>query len=102
MCIFPLLFLFLQIKNSPFFASVNWDDVAARRYRPEFIPPANGPDVSAENKVVVSNFDEEFTQEPAVDSADEKSRLSSTMAEKSHFVGFTFVAEGNLDHENKW
>ena len=37
-----------QLKSHPFFAGINWDDVYARRYRPEFIPPPNGVAVVAE------------------------------------------------------
>ena len=42
----------------------------------------------------LANFEDEFTRETPVDSVVDRSRLSSTAIEKSHFDGFTFVGEG--------
>lgn len=46
--------------------------------------------------VNVSNFESEFTSETPVDSMDERSRLSSTAAERAHFEGFTYVGPSAL------
>lgn len=40
---------------------------------------------------VVSNFEEEFTRETPVDSVVDRSKLSSTAIEKTHFEGFTYM-----------
>ena len=97
-----------QLKSHPFFAGLDWDDVFARRYRPEFIPPPNGVAVVAAPEVpedgaapsagppgvqlvpVVTNFEDEFTRETPVDSVADASKLSTTAVERSHFQGFTY------------
>jgi serum/glucocorticoid-regulated kinase 2 len=107
-----------ELKAHPFFAGLNWDTVAARGYKPIFVPPANGIDgvAAAEGDAapangaagggaggraaavtaVVSNFEEEFTKELPVDSVDERSKLSSTAVERTHFEGFTYMGDGGV------
>jgi hypothetical protein len=102
-----------EIKAHPFFNGLNWDTVQTRGYKPIFTPPVNGIDgaVTAEGDAdygrasgaraggdaavaVVSNFEDEFTKETPVDSMDERSKLSSTAAERTHFEGFTYMGDG--------
>jgi serine/threonine protein kinase len=73
-----------NIKAHPFFASLNWDDVLLRRVKPEFKPvlAAAGD---------VSNFDEMFTSEQAVDSVVADNHL--TTAQQGAFGGFSFEGD---------
>ena len=49
------------IKEHRFFTGVKWDEVLERRVEPPFLPQLKGEDD-------VSNFDDEFTSKPAIDS----------------------------------
>ena len=49
------------VKEHRFFTGVSWSDVLERKTRPPFLPHLNSPDD-------VSNFDDEFTSKPAIDS----------------------------------
>ena len=51
----------LAIKEHRFFTGVSWDEVLERRVEPPFLPQLSGEDD-------VSNFDDEFTSKPAIDS----------------------------------
>ena len=84
-----------EIKSHAFFAGINWDDVYNRRVKPQFIPPPNGIAGAGEVSINTSNFEEEFTSEVPIDSVVDKSRLSSTVIEKTHFDGFTYMGEAN-------
>lgn len=55
---------------------------------PFSLPALNIPPIST-SETDVSNFDEEFTKEEAHDSL-VVSNMTSTMVEKSAFVGFTY------------
>ena len=49
------------LKEHRFFSGVKWSDVLERKTQPPFLPLLKSPDD-------VSNFDDEFTSKPAVDS----------------------------------
>lgn len=74
-----------DIKKEPFFASLDWDKVLARAYKPAFRPSIKSGETDT------SNFDEVFTTEKAIDSVVD-SKLSETAKQKSNFDGFTYVA----------
>ena len=50
-----------SVKEHRFFSGVQWADVLGRKTQPPFLPLLQSPDD-------VSNFDDEFTSKPAVDS----------------------------------
>jgi serine/threonine protein kinase len=70
---------FNELKNCSLFAGLNWDDVLERRISPTFEMDATAADH-------LQNFDEEFTQEQAMDSS---SAPVSGAAEK--LAGFSFA-----------
>ncbi|KAI0061640.1 hypothetical protein BV25DRAFT_1900312 [Artomyces pyxidatus] len=71
-----------EIKRSPFFKDVNFDDVMNKRIPPPYFPSING---SADT----SNFDEEFTKEqPTLTPV--HGQLSSR--DQAEFNGFSWVA----------
>ncbi|KAI8979745.1 kinase-like domain-containing protein [Mycotypha africana] len=76
-----------EIRNHPFFASIDWTKLMKKQLQPPFKP-------SVESIYDTTNFDEEFTSEQPVESvnADGDSHLSKTMQDQ--FKGFTFNAEG--------
>eukprot|EP00127_Corallochytrium_limacisporum_P000168 Clim_evm29s6 gene=Clim_evmTU29s6 len=74
----------LTIKRSDFFKAVDWDSLLAKSLQPAWKPPLA-------DKLDTSNFDEEFTAMPALDSVVEDSALSKTL--QAQFKGFTFVEE---------
>lgn len=73
-----------EIKRHPFFKSIDWNKLLAKKIQPPFKP-------SVESVLDVANFDSEFTSEPAEDSVVADSRLSETV--QNQFKGFTFVPE---------
>ena len=77
-----------EIKTHPFFASLDWDKV----YRKEMATPFK-PDVSAGGAADTSNFDAEFTAEPAVDSVVQNSQITDAAG----FEGFTYVGASAMD-----
>jgi serum/glucocorticoid-regulated kinase 2 len=70
-----------EIKAHPFFASVDWRKLMARKYAPPFRP-------NVESASDTSNFDAEFTSEAAKDSAGDGSHLSDAV--QKQFQGFTY------------
>ena len=50
-----------QVKSHPWFASISWDDILARKIPPPFKPYIHG-------ELDVGNFAEEFTTQDPVDS----------------------------------
>ncbi|CEG81405.1 Putative AGC/PKC protein kinase [Rhizopus microsporus] len=71
-----------EVKNHPFFAGVNWDDMLAKRVPPPFIPTITG-------RADTSNFDEEFTREiPILTPVN----AMLTSEEQQQFVNFSYVA----------
>jgi len=72
-----------EIKQEPFFASLEMKRVMSKKYTPEFIPPRQ------KNDADVRNFDAEFTEEAPQDSL-ASNAMSDTMAAKADFSGFTY------------
>lgn len=72
-----------EVKESPFFKSLDFDRVMAKEYTPEFKPPQGRSETDA------TNFDAEFTTERACDSV-VTSHMSETAKDKSNFEGFTY------------
>jgi serum/glucocorticoid-regulated kinase 2 len=71
-----------EVKAHPFFASLDWDTVMAKGYKPGYVPKTEG--------LGINNFDTEFTSEPVVDSVVPVSALASA-GDQNAFGGFTFV-----------
>ncbi|GAN05515.1 candidate protein kinase C [Mucor ambiguus] len=76
-----------EVKNHPFFAGVNWDDMLAKRVQPPFLPTVNG-------RADTSNFDEEFTREiPILTPVN----AMLTANEQQEFSSFSYVANWAID-----
>lgn len=75
-----------ELKKSRFLAVYDFAKVMAKEYIAEFVPPLK------QNDKDVSNFDEEFTSQPAADSM-VVSHMSESMQDKTTFVGFTYEAK---------
>ncbi|OHT07173.1 AGC family protein kinase [Tritrichomonas foetus] len=78
---------FDKLKNHPFWDGINFDDVLAKKYTPEYIPPIRDPKQ-------VEMFEDEFTQEQAIDSI-----ATPVLGDNTVFKNFTFM--GSLDEEEK-
>ncbi|CAG8459449.1 14899_t:CDS:2 [Acaulospora colombiana] len=75
-----------EIKDHPFFASIDWKKLIQKKVQPPFKP-------SVKSAIDTSNFDPEFTSETPQDSLVNDSQLSDTIQQQ--FWGFTFnQAEG--------
>uniref|UniRef100_A0A3Q2GYI4 Serine/threonine-protein kinase N1 n=1 Tax=Equus caballus TaxID=9796 RepID=A0A3Q2GYI4_HORSE len=75
-----------DVRKQPFFRTLGWDALLARRLPPPFVPTLSG-------RTDVSNFDEEFTGEaPALSPPRDARPLSA--AEQAAFRDFDFVAGG--------
>ncbi|KAI7889297.1 kinase-like domain-containing protein, partial [Mucor mucedo] len=71
-----------EVKNHPFFAGVNWEDMLAKKVPPPFLPTING-------RADTSNFDEEFTREiPILTPVN----AMLTRHEQQEFSDFSYVA----------
>ena len=77
-----------EIKKHPFFESLNWDDVLEKKYTPEWVP-------DIKNDLDTSNFDQEFTAEPAAISFEDESLIDTST--QLSFQGFTCAPESALD-----
>ncbi|XP_051691792.1 serine/threonine-protein kinase N1 isoform X3 [Oryctolagus cuniculus] len=75
-----------DVKKQPFFRTLGWDALLARRLPPPFVPTLAG-------RTDVSNFDEEFTGEAPTLSPPRDAR-PLTAAEQAAFRDFDFVAGG--------
>ncbi|XP_037674218.1 serine/threonine-protein kinase N1 isoform X3 [Choloepus didactylus] len=75
-----------DVKKQPFFRSLGWDALLARRLPPPFVPTLSG-------RTDVSNFDEEFTGEAPTLSPPRDAR-PLTATEQAAFRDFDFVARG--------
>ena len=123
-----------EIKAHPFFTGLDWSKVVNRRYRHEFKPPTNGLVLVASSgeatadgsgahvagggvgslRAVVSNFEDEFTNEPAVLDSPAVGQfigdkdaggvqrpgslppgssiiITASAVERAHFAGFTYT-----------
>ncbi|EQC35786.1 AGC protein kinase [Saprolegnia diclina VS20] len=79
-----------EIRNHPFFAGMDWDQIYRKETTPEFKPP------NRMGSIDTSNFDLEFTGEKPVDSV-VTTNLSETQRNKANFAGFTYNAENEMD-----
>ncbi|KAG1472738.1 hypothetical protein G6F56_001358 [Rhizopus delemar] len=70
-----------EIKNHPFFASIDWRKLNQKKLQPPYKP-------SVESAYDTQNFDDEFTSEAPQESLVDDSQISSTMQEQ--FAGFTY------------
>ncbi|PKY38438.1 kinase-like protein [Rhizophagus irregularis] len=70
-----------EIKDHPFFASIDWRRLMQKKVQPPFKP-------SVESAIDTSNFDEEFTSETPQDSYVNEPHLSETV--QRQFAGFTY------------
>ncbi|ORE02451.1 Pkinase-domain-containing protein [Rhizopus microsporus var. microsporus] len=70
-----------EIKNHPFFASIDWRKLNQKKLQPPYKP-------SVESAYDTQNFDDEFTSEAPQESLVDESQISSTMQEQ--FAGFTY------------
>lgn len=75
-----------DVKKQPFFRTLGWDALLARRLPPPFVPTLAG-------RTDVSNFDEEFTGEAPTLTPPRDAR-TLTAAEQDAFRDFDFVAGG--------
>uniref|UniRef100_A0ABI8ASB4 protein kinase C n=1 Tax=Felis catus TaxID=9685 RepID=A0ABI8ASB4_FELCA len=75
-----------DVKKQPFFRTLGWDTLLARRLPPPFVPTLSG-------RTDVSNFDEEFTGEAPTLSPPRDAR-PLTATEQAAFRDFDFVAGG--------
>ncbi|KAB1259985.1 Serine/threonine-protein kinase N1 [Camelus dromedarius] len=73
-----------DVKKQPFFRTLGWDALLARRLPPPFVPTLSG-------RTDVSNFDEEFTGEAPTLSPPRDAR-PLTATEQAAFQDFDFVA----------
>lgn len=88
-----------QVKNHPFFSSIDWDAMMRREVTPPFNPCRN-QDISDSD-----NFEKEFTNMP-VNSIDEGSTPSSRLSSPTYsdndsetFLNFTYEEESVLTRE---
>ncbi|KAG9243588.1 serine/threonine protein kinase-like protein [Calycina marina] len=70
-----------EIKAHPFFHSIDWRKLLQRKYEPTFKP-------NVADALDTSNFDEDFTKEPAQDSYVDGAPLSGTMQQQ--FTGWSY------------
>ncbi|KAL1022894.1 hypothetical protein UPYG_G00033850 [Umbra pygmaea] len=74
-----------EVKRHPFFRSIDWDGLLAKKVRPEFIPTIKG-------REDVSNFDEEFTSEAPILTPPREPRVL-TAKDQDMFVDFDYIAD---------
>jgi len=76
----------IAVREHRFFTGVKWDEVLDRRVAPPFLPQLKGEDD-------VSNFDDEFTSKPAIDSPP---GVVPSPSVDDAFLGFSFDGEIEL------
>jgi len=79
---------FEDVKAHAFFAGINWQDLFDKKIKPSFKPAVKKNDESD-----TSQFDEQFLNEPVVDSVVPPSAIS---VPESAFDGFTFQGKSAL------
>lgn len=72
---------FVELQEHPFFASINWDDLLARKVTAPFIPKVTGPSD-------VSYIDPEFTLQPVPASMNDRCQVG---AASEAFLGFSYM-----------
>lgn len=80
-----------EIKQAAFFHELDWEAVFKKDYIPEFVP-------RVAHEADTSNFDQEFTNEPVVDSVVTPSAIGNLTI---NFKGFTYKKEGILDNVDR-
>jgi len=75
----------LAVKEHRFFTGVKWNEVLERKQAPPFLPQLKGEDD-------VSNFDDEFTSKPAIDSPP---GVAPSPTVDDAFLGFSF--DGDIE-----
>jgi len=75
------------IKKHPFFSVIQWDDLAAKKVKPPFVPKVEG-------EGDVSQIDPAFIEEVAAITPSDNSEIDK--AEQSNFEGFTYVSGGGV------
>lgn len=70
-----------EVKQHPFFAVVNWQDLEDKKIKPPFIP-------IVKSETDVSNFDSEFTEQP-IDSFQEGNLLAANSM-TAKYPNFTY------------
>uniref|UniRef100_A0A665WBE5 Serum/glucocorticoid regulated kinase 2b n=1 Tax=Echeneis naucrates TaxID=173247 RepID=A0A665WBE5_ECHNA len=71
----------VELQEHPFFASINWDDLLARKVTSPFIPKVTGP-------CDISHIDPEFTMQPVPASVNERCQVGGV---SEAFPGFSFM-----------
>ncbi|KAG5842941.1 hypothetical protein ANANG_G00183100 [Anguilla anguilla] len=77
---------FMELKHHSFFSPINWDDLIAKKIKPQFIPAVNGP-------TDLRHFDPEFTHLPvpsSVSNGDSAMATSSVREASGAFLGFSY------------
>ncbi|KAM7383507.1 hypothetical protein PAMP_003153 [Pampus punctatissimus] len=72
---------FVELQEHAFFASINWDDLLARKVTAPFIPKVTGP-------CDVSYIDSEFTLQPVPASVNDRSQAGGV---SEAFQGFSYM-----------
>jgi len=72
-----------DIKKHAFFKELDWSKVVRKEVEPTFKP-------KVKDELDTSNFDKEFTDEPAIDSMVERP-LSKTLQQQNFFESFTYT-----------
>ncbi|XP_049586938.1 serine/threonine-protein kinase Sgk2b [Syngnathus scovelli] len=71
----------VELQEHPFFASINWDDLLAKKITPPFIPNVTSP-------CDISYIDPEFTLQPVPASMNDRCQDGGT---SEAFVGFSYM-----------
>lgn len=69
-----------EIKEHPFFASIDWSKLSKRQVDPPYVP-------RIQSEYDLSNIDREFTREPAQETPDEYNKYLKDVK----FDNFTYV-----------
>jgi serum/glucocorticoid-regulated kinase 2 len=82
-----------EIKSHPFFASIDWKKLLAKRIQPPFKPSVvldliERSLTTQDSAIDTSNFDQEFTSEAPTDSVVDDSQLSETV--QLQFQGWSY------------
>lgn len=85
-----------EIKNHPFFESIDWDALYNKKLTAPFKP-------KVKDELDTSFFDEEFTKQNPLDSFDEDDHGGSYLGEsvQKEFEGFTYEGESKLENVDR-
>jgi len=79
-----------DIKSHAWFQPIDWAALDRREIKPSFVP-------SVASELDTSNFDDEFTSQPARDSVAELASFPKASKAPTNFDGFTYVDTGHLN-----